>query len=194
MNNNHTPEHRAHDHLPLHDRWLGLLGLGIFLIILGTIALGLSVYTTLASVLVLGGFLIAGGILQLIHSFYGKTWRGFIIDFVLGILNTVVGGLLIARPAEGALSLTLVLAMLFLIAGFFKIGIAITRRMEHYGWVIVSGVINIILALLILAQWPNSGLWVIGAFIAIDLIFSGWSYIMLALYANRIKDGGKRHK
>ncbi|BDC35122.1 membrane protein [Candidatus Dependentiae bacterium Noda2021] len=192
--NNHAPEHRAHDHLPIHDRWLGLLGLGIFLLILGTIALGLSVYTTLASVLVLGGFLIAGGILQLIHSFYGKTWRGFIIDFVLGILNTVVGGLLVARPAEGALSLTLILAMLFLIAGFFKIGIAITRRMDHYGWVILSGVINIVLALLILAQWPNSGLWVIGAFIAIDLIFSGWSYIMLALYANRIKDGSKRHK
>lgn len=66
--------------------------------------------------------------------------------------------------------------------------------MDHYGWVILSGVINIVLALLILAQWPNSGLWVIGAFIAIDLIFSGWSYIMLALYANRIKDGSKRHK
>lgn len=132
--NNHAPEHRAHDHLPIHDRWLGLLGLGIFLLILGTIALGLSVYTTLASVLVLGGFLIAGGILQLIHSFYGKTWRGFIIDFVLGILNTVVGGLLVARPAEGALSLTLILAMLFLIAGFFKIGIAIT-----VAWIITGG-------------------------------------------------------
>ncbi|MFZ5953698.1 MAG: HdeD family acid-resistance protein [Candidatus Dependentiae bacterium] len=186
MNNHHNQE-QLNELKPLPERWLGLLGLGILLVVLGTIALGLSVYTTLASVLVFGGFLIAGGILQLIHAFYWKTWRGFIVDFIIGILNTVVGGLLIARPAEGALSLTLLLAAFFLVSGLFKIGIAIARRMEHYGWVIVSGVINVILGLLILAQWPSSGLWVIGAFIAIDLLFSGWSYIMLALYINRFK-------
>lgn len=187
MNNNNHHDNYLHEITPLQERWLGLLGLGILLVILGTIALGLSVYTTLASVLVFGGFLIAGGILQLIHAFYWKTWRGFVVDFIIGILNTVVGGLLIARPAEGALSLTLLLAAFFLVSGFFKVGLALARRMEHYGWIIVSGIINIILGLLILAQWPSSGLWVIGAFIAIDLIFSGWSYIMLALYVNRRK-------
>lgn len=187
MNNNNHHDKYLHEIGSLQERWLGLLGLGILLVVLGTIALGLSVYTTLASVLVFGGFLIAGGILQLIHAFYWKTWRGFVVDFIIGILNTVVGGLLIARPAEGALSLTLLLGAFFLVSGFFKVGLALVRRMEHYGWIIVSGIINIILGLLILAQWPSSGLWVIGAFIAIDLIVSGWSYIMLAFYVNRHK-------
>ena len=54
-------------------------------------------------------------------------------------------------------------------------------RLPHWGWPLASGILNVLLGLLIWAQWPLSGLWVIGLFVGIELIFSGWMWVMIAL-------------
>ena len=91
-----------------------------------------------------------------------------------------------------AMALTLLMAMLFLIGGIFRIIVALAVPMHHWGWLLLSGVINVLLGVLIWRQYPWSGLWVIGLFIGIDLFFSGWSLVMLALTARSMSEGRRK--
>jgi uncharacterized membrane protein HdeD (DUF308 family) len=94
--------------------------------------------------------------------------------------------LILLRPAAGAASLTLLLAALFLVSGLFRIGFALAVRIDGWGWQVLSGLVTFVLGLLISAGWPGSSIWVIGTFISIDLIFGGWSFIMIALAVRRV--------
>lgn len=165
---------------PLCSKWGSFLIIGVLLTLLGTIALFSSFVTTMASVFLFGLLLAAGGIAQIIHAFWTPEWRGFIGQMLLGILSAVVGWMLVMNPITGALSLTLLLATLFIASGLFRIVTSLFSHMEHWGWVLFNGIITLALGILILAQWPAISLWVIGLFIAIELIFSGWAYIMFA--------------
>ncbi len=173
----------------LKRNWGWFLGLGIALVLLGTIALGASVATTIASVLLFGWLLIIGGLLEGIHAFWReKGWGGFFIDLLTGILYVVVGFLMVANPAETALTLTLLIALFLMFSGIFRIVTALIVRFPHWGWLLLNGVVNLILGVAIWRRWPWDGLWVIGLFIGIDLIFNGWSLIMLGLAAKKIPE------
>lgn len=158
---------------------------GILLIILGTLAIGAAVFTTLLSVFILGCVLLAGGIFEIFHSFYSKTWGELSVELLVGVLYAVVGGLLIAKPVQGAASLTLLLALVFFVGGIFKSLAAIFQRNAGWGWLLFSGLISIALGALIWSEWPESSLWIIGLFIGIDLIFSGWTLLMLGWVGSR---------
>ena len=164
----------------LCSKWSSFLALGIALIALGTIALGSAFWTTLATVWLLGIVLGAGGIAQVVHSFYTPEWKGFLAQLFLGILATVVGWLMITNPILGAASLTLLLASLFIASGLFRIATSLFGSVEHWGWLLLNGIITLALGILILAQWPQASLWVIGLFIAVDLIFAGWANVILS--------------
>jgi uncharacterized membrane protein HdeD (DUF308 family) len=155
------------------------LGLGIALVVLGIIGIVWSVTVTLVSVVFLGVLLIVGGVVQAGHAFGSRSWSGFFTHLLAAILYVVVGCLAVTRPAIGAISLTLLLAAFFLVGGLYKFFGALFTRFPSWGWVMLNGVIEVILGILIAAQWPISGLWVIGMFIGIDLLLSGWSFIML---------------
>ena len=98
----------------------------------------------------------------------------------------VVGIIIVANPGAGALVLTLVMAVFFMVAGLFRIITALVTRFPHWGWLLFSGLITLGLGLLIWRQWPLSGLWVIGTFIGIDMIITGWTWIMLSLAGRRL--------
>ncbi len=166
--------------------WGWFLALGIILIIFGTIALGSSVFVTLASVLFFGWLLLFMGVIEAVQAFWQRKWGGLFLHLLGGILTAVVGLIIVANPGAGALVLTLVLAVFFMVAGLFRIMAALMMRFPHWGWLLVSGVITLVLGLLIWRQWPFFGLWVIGLFIGIDMIFCGWSWVMAALAAQRL--------
>lgn len=170
----------------LKKRWGWFVGLGVALVLLGTIALGSSVIFTIASVLLIGYLLVVGGILQTVHAFLAKRWGGFFVDLLTGILNIVVGLLIVAHPGQAAAVLTLLIAMLLIVGGIFRIALAAAIRFQHVLWLVLHGIINIALGVMILQQWPLSGLWVIGLFIGIDMIFNGWTLIMLGLAAKKL--------
>lgn len=170
----------------LQERWGFAMFLGILLIVLGTLAIGAAVLTTMLSIFILGGIVLAAGIFQVCHAFTSKSWGGFSAEFLVGILYIVVGGLLIARPVQSAESLTLLLAALFFVGGLFRIYAALVHRPSEWGWLFLSGVISLVLGGLIWAQWPESGLWVIGAFIGIDILFTGWTLLMLGFLGKRV--------
>ena len=89
--------------------------------------------------------------------------------------------MLVTRPLISAEAVTLVMAIFFLITGIFQLVASFVVALPGAGWQGLDGIITIILGALVLAQWPASGLWVIGLFIGIDLIFYGWAWIALAL-------------
>jgi uncharacterized membrane protein HdeD (DUF308 family) len=163
--------------------WGWFLALGILQIILGTIAIGASVAATLVTVVFFGWLLLVGGVLSAVHAFWRKQWRGFFLDLATGILYLVVGFLMVAEPLAAAESLTLLIAMFLLMGGIFRIIVALSGHLEHWGWVLLNGIITAGLGIMIWRQWPLSGLWVIGLFVGIEMIFYGWSLVMLSLVA-----------
>jgi uncharacterized membrane protein HdeD (DUF308 family) len=168
----------------LSRNWGWLLAFGILMIILGIFAIGAPVVATIAFQVVLGWLLVIGGIAEGIHAFMAQNWRGFLFELLSAILYVVVGALLLFNPLLGAAALTLLLAVFLVVEGIFKIIMALRVR-DHrgWGWVLASGILSLILGAMIWAQWPASGLWVIGLLVGIQLLFTGWSVVMLALAA-----------
>ncbi len=162
-------------------QWPWLMGVGLVFIVLGAIALTSAAFTTLVSIVLLGSILLVSGVMQVIQSLSTRNWHGFFLYTLVGVLNTVVGIIFVTNPGASALSLTLVLATFFMAAGLFKIISALTHNFEHWSWLLLNGLVTLLLGILIVRQWPVSGLWVIGTFIGIELIVSGWTALMLAL-------------
>jgi uncharacterized membrane protein HdeD (DUF308 family) len=161
------------------------LALGILLIVGGTLAIIYDVAATLLSVLFFGWLLIIVGAIEAVQSFWQPRWGGFFLHLIVGILAVVVGFHLVSSPIQGALVLTLIMAIYFMVIGIIRIVTAMAMRFPGWGWVLFSGIVTFILGILIKSQWPATGLWIIGLFIGIDLIFSGWSYVMLSLAAGK---------
>lgn len=161
------------------------LALGITLVVLGTLAVLFSYTTTIFSVIYLGIFLIIVGLFEGIQSFTLSKWGTFFLHLFLGILYTIGGIFIVANPKVNAISLTLLLAIFLVAAGILRIIFAITKNLPHKGWLALNGVLTLILGILIWIQWPISGLWVIGMFVGLDVLFAGWTLIMLALKAKK---------
>lgn len=163
--------------------WGWFLVFGIALLALGCVAVSSAFYTTVFSVILLGMFLMAGGVIQIAQAFMANKWSGLFLSLLLGVLYIVTGGLCVAKPAIAAVSLTLWIAAFCFIAGLFRMSASVWMRFHHWGWVFFNGLVTFILGILIFAEWPLSGLWVIGLFIGIDLILTGWTWILLSLAA-----------
>ncbi len=168
----------------LSRNWGWLLALGILMIILGVVAMAAPVVATIAIQVMLGWLLVISGIAEGIHAFMVKEWRGFLLELLSAVLYLGVGLMLLVDPLKGAVALTLILAVFLLVEGIFKIITALRVR-DHrgWGWLLASGIVSVVLGVMIWAQWPASGLWVIGLLVGIQLLFTGWSLVMLALVA-----------
>lgn len=171
----------------LRRNWGWFLLLGIALIALGIAAIYASTATTLVTVWFLGALLLASGIINIIYAFWAHKWSGFFLSLLVGIIYALLGLAFLNNPMIGALTLTLLLAAFFVVSGLFRIIYAVALRFEHWGWVVLSGIIALVLGALIYSQWPISGLWVIGLFIGIDLIFYGWTWVIISLAARNFR-------
>jgi uncharacterized membrane protein HdeD (DUF308 family) len=163
-----------------HHCWPWFLVLGILLIVLGMMAIGAAYIATLATVLVFGWLMIAGGIVQTVNAFLARSWRGFFVHLLAGVLHLIVGFLMIEHPLRAAEALTLMIALLLLVDGVIRIVYSVADRFPGWPWMLFHGAISVLLGLSIWKQWPESGLWIIGLFVGIDLILNGWSWVMLA--------------
>ncbi len=164
--------------------WGWLMALGILMILLGVIAIGAPLVAALAVDFLVGWLLVIGGLAHLIDSFRSHKWGGFLLELLTGALFLVIGILLLVHPLRGVLTLTMLLGLFFLIEGLFKIVLAVEmRKIWSWGWLLVSGILALIIGLLIWRQWPSSAAWAIGLLLGIDLIFGGWSMIILSLAA-----------
>jgi uncharacterized membrane protein HdeD (DUF308 family) len=169
-----------HELEAIRGNWGWLLGLGIALIVVGTLAIGAPLIASLATAVAIGFLLLMAGIAQLVGTFWTRDWSGFFLSLLAGILYVVLGVLFLRAPGQELLALTLLLACVLMVGGLFRIIGSVMYQFPHWGWVLLSGVINLALGVLIWQEWPASALWVIGLFVGIDLMFTGWTWVMLA--------------
>jgi uncharacterized membrane protein HdeD (DUF308 family) len=161
--------------------WGWFLAFGIALLALGIAAVARAVTATIVTMVFFGWLLLIACGIEIIQAVMVGHWAGFFHHLLAAILFGVVGFLLLTKPVISAETLTMLMAMFFLIGGVFQLVASIATALPGWGWQVLDGIISILLGALVLWQWPVSGLWVIGLFVGIDLIFYGLAWIALAL-------------
>jgi uncharacterized membrane protein HdeD (DUF308 family) len=165
----------------LRGEWLWFVILGVALVVLGVVALGAVVFASLATAIAIGILLVLGGIAESVGAFWARAWSGFFLHLLTGVLSIVIGLIFFRAPVKALVALTLLIAAFLLVDGIFKIVAALSYRFAAWGWPLASGIIDVILGLLILMDFPASALWVVGLFLGINMIFRGVNWIGIGL-------------
>ena len=161
--------------------WGWFLAFGIVLLLLGIAAIARSVTSTVVSMMFFGWILVFAGLIEFVDAFMVGKWAGFFLHLLAAILFAVTGVLMLARPMISAEAATFLMSMFFLMGGLYQFVYALWTHLPGYGWQALNGVVSSVLGVLLLAQWPVSGLYAIGLFVGIDLLFYGSAWIALAL-------------
>ncbi len=170
----------------LHQHWVLFLVEGVVLLVLGATAIVIPPLATLAATLVLGWLFLVSGVVGLFTTFLMRDAPGFWWSLISAALGVLVGSLLLARPVSGAYSVTLVLIAFFIIEGVASIMFALEHKRElsgRWGWMLASGVIDLLLALMILAGLPGTAAWALGLLVGINMVFGGAALIAMAMHA-----------
>lgn len=163
-------------------RWRFLLfAVGFLMLGVGATAIGATFDPSFPTMKMFGLLLLIGGVVQLASSYLDQTRRASQLHMLVGIVHVVIGGLMIEHPAEAAAGLTLVIAAGFLVAGVYRISVALTQDFPSRYWVLINGIVTLLLGIMIWQRWPTSGLLVIGIFVGIELISNGLAWIGLAM-------------
>jgi len=153
---------------------------GIAMLVLGTAAIIYDVTATLASMFLLGWLLLLAGAIQIVQAFQVRSWSGFFLYLLDGIIRATAGTLLVVYPVSGALTLTLVLSFYFIASGLFKTIGSMLLQFPSWGWSVASGLMSVALGVMLAMQWPVTGLWFIGFAVGLDLMLYGWALLMFA--------------
>ncbi len=170
----------------IREHWVLFLVEGIVLVVLGILAIVVPVIATLAVAIFLGWLFLISGIVGLVTTFMARKMPGFWWALLSAVLAIAAGLVLLAWPVSGAVSLTLLLIVFFTIEGVLTIMYAIEHKRElsgRWGWMLASGVIDLVLAAMILAGLPGTAAWALGLLVGINMLFGGTSMIAMALHA-----------
>jgi len=169
----------------INAHWKIFLAQGLVMMALGVLAAAMPHISTLAIEIFIGWLFFIGGVFRTLSVVRSQSAPGYRWSLVTAVLAIVVGLILIARPLEGVLTLTTVLTALFVIEGIAAILIALEFRphLPNWGWTLLNGVVNLVLAYLIWRGWPGTAAWVIGLLAGINMFFVGLSLTMIALGA-----------
>jgi uncharacterized membrane protein HdeD (DUF308 family) len=166
--------------------WKAYLIEGILLVILGFAAIIVPPLASIAVAIFLGWMFLISGIAGLFLTFSARQAPGFWWALVSAVVAIIAGGILLWRPLEGTLSLTIVVGAYFLAEGVATIMYSLEHRKEltgRWGWVTLAGVMDIIISAAIIAGLPGSALWAVGLLAGINLVFGGATLIGMALAA-----------
>ncbi len=170
----------------IHEHWALFLIEGIILIILGIAAIALPPIATLAFTIIIGWVFLISGVVGLFTTFWARHVPGFWWSLISAIIGIAAGVVLLLWPITGTLSLTLVLIAFFVVEGIVSIMYAIEHRNQltgRWGWMLVSGIIDLILAGIIFAGLPGTAVWALGLLVGINMLFGGAALIAMALAA-----------
>src|SRR5215470_3270914 len=165
------------------------IGWGVLLVVLGMLAVGSPFLAAIAVNAVLAWLIVVAGIVHLILAFQAHRAGSLIWRLLVGLAYVFFGVYLIAHPALGVASLTLLLASLFLVEGILNIALFFqVRSIEGSGWLLIDGIITLLLGLMIYMQWPSSSAWAIGTLVGVSMIISGVTRVMLSLTVRKVAD------
>jgi uncharacterized membrane protein HdeD (DUF308 family) len=172
----------------LHEHWVLFLVEGVVLLVLGATAIALPVLATVAFTIILGWLFLVSGVVGLFTTFWMRGAPGFWWSLLSAVLGIVVGVLLLASPIMGAVSITIVLIAFFIIEGVASIMFALEHKRElsgRWAWMLVSGIIDLVLAAMIFAGLPSTAAWALGLLVGINMVFGGAALIALSLDARK---------
>jgi uncharacterized membrane protein HdeD (DUF308 family) len=172
----------------IHEHWGLFLAEGIILVLLGIIAIVVPPIATLAFTIIIGWLFLVSGIIGLVTTFWARGAPGFWWSLISAIIAIAAGVVLLLWPISGTISLTLVLIAFFIVEGIASIMYAIDHRNQltgQWGWMLVSGIIDLILAAIIFAGLPGTAFWALGLLVGINMLFGGAALIAMALAARK---------
>jgi uncharacterized membrane protein HdeD (DUF308 family) len=172
----------------VREHWKAFLFEGILLVVLGLAAIIVPPLAGLAVTIFLGWMFLISGIAGLFVTFWARQMPGFWWSLISAALGIFVGLVLLARPVQGVLTLTIVVGAYFLAEGVTSIMYALEHRRElseRWSWMLFAGVLDILIAAMIIAGLPGSAEWAVGLLVGINLLFGGASLIGMALAARQ---------
>jgi uncharacterized membrane protein HdeD (DUF308 family) len=170
----------------IHRHWGLFLLEGILLIVLGSLAVLVPAVASVAATIVFGWILLLSGVVGLVATLRARHAPGFGWSLLSAIVGIVAGLILLAMPVEGTLSLTAVLIAFLFAEGIVSILYAFEHRKGasgRWGWMLASGIVDLVLGTILLAGLPGSAVWALGLLIGINMIFGGWALVWMALHA-----------
>ena len=170
----------------VREHWVLFLIEGIVLVVLGVLAIVVPMVATIAVTILIGWLFLISGVVGLITTLRMRNAPGYWWSLLSAVLGTVAGIVLLGWPVLGAVSLTLLLTVVFTIEGVASIMYALEHRKELTGrweWMLASGVVDLILAFIILTGLPGTAVWALGLLVGINMLFGGTSMIAMALHA-----------
>jgi uncharacterized membrane protein HdeD (DUF308 family) len=170
----------------IRQNWGWFLAMGIVFVLAGLAAIAFPLLSTIATKIFLGWIFLVGGVLMIVHSFSSSRWQGFLLGLLIGVLYVVAGGWLAFFPFTGIITLTILLAALFLAEGVLEVIMALRVR-PHEGWIwlLLSGLVAAVVGIMVAMGLPSSATWAIGLLTGINLLMTGASFVALALAGRR---------
>jgi uncharacterized membrane protein HdeD (DUF308 family) len=160
---------------------------GVLLIIFGLAAVALPFVAAVALNLAIAWLIILAGVVHLILGFRAHGAGSLIWKLLVGLAYVFFGVYLFTHPVIGVASLTLVLALLFLVEGALDLVLFFRMRpLRGSNWILIDGIVTLALGLMIYMQWPSSAAWAIGTLVGVSLIISGVTRVMLSLAVRKI--------
>ena len=170
----------------IREHWGLFLTEGIILVVLGLLAIIVPPIATIAVTIFLGWLFLISGIVGLVTTFWARHAPGFWWSLLSAVLAIAAGIVLLGWPLPGAVSLTLLLIAFFIIEGVLSILYAFEHKKElsgRWGWMLISGIIDLILAAIIWGGLPGTAAWALGLLVGINMLFGGSAMIAMALHA-----------
>ena len=170
----------------VREHWKLFLVEGIVLVILGVLAIAVPQLASIAATIMIGWLFLISGVAGLITTFGARHALGFWWSLLSAVLGIAAGVVLLGWPVSGAISLTLLLIVFFIIEGVLSIMYALEHKREltgQWGWMLVSGIIDLVLAAMIWAGLPSTAAWALGLLVGINMLFGGASMIAMAMHA-----------
>ena len=172
----------------LHQHWKLYLAEGILLLVLGLVAIVIPPLATLAVTILFGWLFLISGIIGLVTTFWMRSAPGFWWSLASAALGVLAGGYLLAQPIAGALSLTVVLIAFFIVEGVASVFFALDHRRElsgQWGFMLVSGIVDLVLSVMLIAGLPSTAVWALGLLVGINMVFGGMALVAMALHARK---------
>jgi uncharacterized membrane protein HdeD (DUF308 family) len=176
----------AHELRHLRSSWWWFLLMGILLVVCGTIAVIFPVISSVAAIEVLAVVLLVAGVATIVGAFWAGKWSGLLVQLLVGILYLAASFVVSERPLVTILVLTMYLAVSFIVLGAFRTLAALMLRFPQWGWALLNGVITLLAGIAIFRQLPRDALWVVGLLVGLEMLFNGWTWIMLAAEIRRL--------
>jgi uncharacterized membrane protein HdeD (DUF308 family) len=170
----------------IREHWVLFLIEGIVLVVLGILAILVPPVATITFTFFIGWLFLIMGIMGLISTFWARHAPGFWWSLLSAVLAIAAGIVLLINPFSGAFTLTLLLIVFFIIEGVLSIMYALEHKKElsgRWGWMLASGIIDLILAAIILLGLPGTAAWALGLLVGINMLFGGSALIAMALHA-----------